>query len=193
MVDLSRFNNSDYDPGRSFLVRAAWLLFGLPLLRCSILPSSAFRRALLRFFGAEIGEGAVIKPGVRIKYPWNLRAGNHCWLGEDSWFDNLAMVTMGDHVCVSQGAYLCTGNHDWADLAFSLITSPIHIEDGAWVAARASIGPGVVIGQGAVVGFGAVVTSNIPPHEIWGGNPAVFLRRREIETSRRSLILSATH
>jgi putative colanic acid biosynthesis acetyltransferase WcaF len=179
-VDLSRFDNAGYDPGRSFLIRTIWFLLGPPLLRCSVLPSSSFRRVLLRVFGAEIGRGSVIKPGVRVKYPWNLKAGEYCWFGEDSWIDNLAPVTLGDHVCISQGAYLCTGNHDWADPTFGLVTRPIRIGDGAWVAARASVGPGAVIGHCAVVGFGAVVSGSIPPYEIHGGNPAVFLRHREI-------------
>jgi len=183
-VDLSRFDNAFYNPGRSFLVRTAWFFLGLPLLRSSMIPSSSFRRALLRFFGSEIGDGVVIKPGVRVKYPWNLKTGKHCWLGEDCWIDNLALVTLGDNVCLSQGVYLCTGNHDWADPAFGLITRPIQIEDGGWVAARASVGPGVVVGEGAIVGFGAVATTSVPAHEIHGGNPAVFLRRREISTDR---------
>jgi putative colanic acid biosynthesis acetyltransferase WcaF len=183
-VDLSRFGmvrDSDYRVGRSFFVRTAWFLLGMPLLRCPILPSSSFRRGLLRWFGAEIGEDAVIKPGVRVKFPWKLKMGDHSWLGEDCWIDNLAPVILGKHVCISQAAYLCTGNHDWSDPAFRLITRSIEIRDGAWIAARASIGPGVVVGEHAVVGFGAVVTGAVPPYEIHGGNPAAFLRRREID------------
>jgi putative colanic acid biosynthesis acetyltransferase WcaF len=186
-VDLSLFDNtrdSGYDIGRSLIVRAAWFLLGLPLLRCPILGSSAFRRRLLRWFGAEIGQGAVIKPGVRVKFPWKLKLGKYCWIGEDCWIDNLAPVTLGDHVCVSQGVYLCTGSHDWSDPAFGLITRPIGIHDGAWIAARVSVGPGAVIGQHAVVGFGSVVSGTIPPYEIHVGNPAKFLRRREIAASR---------
>ena len=95
----------------------------------------------------------------------------------------MAPVTLGDNVCISQGAYLCTGNHDWTDPAFSLITQPIRINDGAWIAARASLGPGVVIGRCSVVGFGAVVTKSIPPNEIHGGNPAKFLQKREMPVS----------
>src|SRR3954451_16529855 len=124
-VDLSTFDiarDSDYRTGGSFLVRTAWFFLGLPLLRCPILPSSSVRRWLLQCFGAEIGVGAVIKPGVRVKFPWKLKMGNHCWLGEDCWIDNLAPVTLGNHVCVSQGVYLCTGNHDCSHEAFRLIT-----------------------------------------------------------------------
>src|SRR5215831_12221797 len=111
VIDLSKYKHS-YHPGRPWIVCAAWFLVGLPLLRCSVLPSSGLRRWLLRLFGAEIGEGAVIKPGVRVKYPWLLRIGRHCWIGEDCWIDNLAQVSLGSNVCLSQGAYLCTGSHD---------------------------------------------------------------------------------
>jgi putative colanic acid biosynthesis acetyltransferase WcaF len=187
-VDLSSFDiarDSDYRVGRSFFVRTAWFLIGMPLLRCPILPSSSFRRHLLRWFGAEVGVGAVIKPGVRVKFPWKLKMGDHCWIGEDCWIDNLAPVTLGNHVCLSQAVYLCTGNHDWSDPAFRLVTQSIQVQDGAWVAARASIGPGAVVGEHAVVGFGAVVTGAVPAFEIHVGNPAAFLRRREITGPRR--------
>jgi putative colanic acid biosynthesis acetyltransferase WcaF len=186
-VDLSLFDNSrntDYQIGRSFVVRVAWFLVGLPLLRCPLIGSSAFRRTLLRWFGADIGPGVVIKPGVRVKFPWKLKLGKSCWIGEDCWIDNLAPVTVGDNACVSQGVYLCTGSHDWSDPAFRLITRPIMIHDGAWVAARVSVGPGAVIGQHAVVGFGSVVSGTVPPYEIHVGNPAAFYRRREIAAPR---------
>jgi putative colanic acid biosynthesis acetyltransferase WcaF len=182
-VDLSRFDNkhdSEYSTGRPFIVCALWFLVGLPLLRCSLVTSSTFRLTLLRLFGAKIGKGAVIKPGVRIKFPWKLKLGNNCWLGEDCWIDNLAPVIMGNNVCVSQGAYLCTGSHDWSDPAFSLMTRSIEINDGAWIAARASLCPGTTIGQHAVVGLGSVVNGRIPAYEIHAGNPAIFVRKREI-------------
>ena len=182
-VDLSGFDSTcqpDYDIGRSFPVRTAWFFLGMPLLRCSLIPSSAFRKSLLRLFGAKIGEGAVIKSGVRVKFPWKLKMGNHCWIGEDCWIDNLAPVVLGDHVCLSQNVYLCTGSHDWTDPRFHLITRAIRIDNGAWIAARVSVGPGATVGNHAVAGFGSVVTGYIPPYEIHGGNPAVFIRRRKL-------------
>jgi len=170
--DLSRFDNRSYHPGRNRLWQAAWFFLGLPLLRCTMLPSSAVRRGLLRLFGARIGKGVVIKPGVRVKYPWRLDIGDFTWIGEDCWIDNLDQVTIGDNACLSQGVYLCTGNHDWKDPAFALRTAPIRIGAGAWVAARASLAPGVSVGECAIAGFGAVVTREIPPFEIHAGNPA---------------------
>jgi putative colanic acid biosynthesis acetyltransferase WcaF len=187
-INLATFDirRTDYEIGRSLFVRVLWFAIGLPLLRCQLLPSSPIRRSILRWFGAEIGQGVVIKPGVRIKFPWKLKIGKHCWIGEDCWIDNLAEVRLGDHVCISQGAYLCTGSHDWSDPSFRLITRSIEIHNGAWIAARASIGPGVVIGEHAVAGFGSVVTAPIPAWEVHSGNPAVFVRRRRISGSARS-------
>ena len=185
-VHLSAFRNEWYRPGRSPLVRMAWFFCGLPVLRLAILPSSSIRRCLLRLFGARVGTGVVIKPGVRVKYPWLLEVGNHCWLGEDCWIDNLAPVKVGSDVCISQGAYLCTGNHDWSDPAFGLVVRPISIEDGAWVGAKAILGPGTAIGECAVVAAGSMVSGRVPAFEIHGGNPAVFLKRRTIGQFQRT-------
>ncbi len=182
-VDLSRFDNSWYRPGRSRLTQALWFLLGLPLLRCSWLPGSRYRRVLLRLFGAKIGRGVVIKPGVRVKYPWRLTIGAFSWIGEDVWIDNLADIRIGSHACISQGAYLCTGNHDWSDPHFGLIVRPIELADGVWVGARALLTPGVTLGEGAVAAAGSVVRSSIPAWEIHAGNPAILVRRRRLSQS----------
>ena len=179
-VDLSTFNNSWYHPGCSILVQASWFFIGLPLLRCSVIPSSTFRVHLLRVFGASIGSSVVIKAGVRVKYPWLISIGDHSWIGEDCWIDNLATVRIGNNVCLSQGSYLCTGNHDWSDPAFGLIVKPITLADGSWVGAKAVICPGVELNENAIAAVGSVVTRSIPPGEIHGGNPAQFVRRRAI-------------
>jgi putative colanic acid biosynthesis acetyltransferase WcaF len=179
-VDLASFANGWYHPGRPAWLRAAWFAVGLPLLRCGWIPSSSFRVRLLRLFGAALGPGMVIKPGVRIKHPWLLAAGRNCWLGEDAWIDNLASVTLGDNVCISQGSYLCTGNHDWSDPAFGLIVRPITLRDGAWAGARSVLCPGVELGEGAIAAAGSVVVRNIPAWEIHAGNPAALIRRRAL-------------
>jgi putative colanic acid biosynthesis acetyltransferase WcaF len=169
-------------------MQIAWFLFGLPLLRSSLLPWSAPRRAILRAFGAAIGRGVVLKPGVRVKYPWFLSIGDHAWIGEDCWIDNFAQVHIGDHACLSQGVYLCTGNHDWSDRSFGYILRPIHIGDGAWVGARSVVCPGVTISRLAIVTAGSVAHKNIPEREIHGGNPAAFLRFRQCDDAVESCV-----
>jgi putative colanic acid biosynthesis acetyltransferase WcaF len=180
-VDLSLYDNSSYSPGRPRWVQALWFFVGLPILRASWIPSSALRRALLRAFGSRIGGGVVIKPGVRVKYPWLLEMGSHCWIGEDAWIDNLASVQLGDHVVLSQGAYLCTGNHDWNDPAFGLIVRPIRIHNYAWVGAKALVCPGIEIATGAIAAAGSVVTQNLDPYVIYAGNPAKPVKTRVIQ------------
>jgi putative colanic acid biosynthesis acetyltransferase WcaF len=177
--DFSKYNNSSYSSGRSRLVEGIWFFFGLPVLRCRLLPCSSIRSSILRLFGAEIARKVVLKPGIRVKYPWLLSVGEHSWIGEDVWIDNLVPVTIGANVCVSQGAYLCTGNHDWSDFAFGLCARPIVLVDGSWVGARAVICPGVRIEMCGVAAAGSVVTSSIPAYEIHAGNPARLVHRRK--------------
>jgi putative colanic acid biosynthesis acetyltransferase WcaF len=141
---------------------------------------------LLRLFGARIGCGVVIKPGVRVKFPWRLRIGNHSWIGESVWLDDLCEISIGSNCCISQGAYLCTGNHDWSDPSFRLILKPIVLCDGAWVGAHAIVCPGVTLGEQAVATAGSVVTKDIPPLEIHAGNPAAVTRRRVLGPPRQS-------
>jgi putative colanic acid biosynthesis acetyltransferase WcaF len=133
---------------------------------------------LLRGFGAHIGSGCRLKPGLRIKFPWRFRCGDHCWLGEDVWIDNLAPVRLGDRVCLSQGAYLCTGNHDFRSPEFGLRLGPVCVGSDAWIAARAVLAPGTGVGEGAVVGLGAVTGGEIAPGVILRGNPAVAVGLR---------------
>jgi len=171
-VDLSSYNGGGYSPGRGILVQTLWYLTSLLLFESGLLPSSRVKRGLLRLFGARVGAKAVIKPHVRIKFPWRLALGDHVWLGQEVWIDNLADVTIGSNVCLSQRVYLCTGSHDYGRPTFDLITRPIIIEEGSWVAASALVLPGVRIGAGAVVAAGSVVTKEIPPGTIAAGQPA---------------------
>ncbi|MEM8865170.1 MAG: hypothetical protein AAGF31_06435, partial [Planctomycetota bacterium] len=111
-TDLSGFTVGDYSPGRSRVVQLLWYYTSLVLFESSWFPFVGPKVWLLRCFGAQIGDGVVIKPNVRIKFPWRLTVGDHCWIGQEAWIDNIAAVEIGNHVCVSQGAYFCTGNHD---------------------------------------------------------------------------------
>ncbi len=190
-VRLREFDNAWYQPGRSRLWQAAWFFLGMPVLRCPVLPSSGLRVRLLKIFGAQVGSGVVIKPGVRVKYPWQLKVGDDCWFGEDCWIDNLAKVELSRDVCLSQGAYLCTGNHDWSDPAFGLIIGPISLGAGSWVGARAVVAPGVTLGEHAVAAAGSVVTKSIPAWQIHAGNPAVFVRQRKLRGATDGALMPA--
>jgi len=166
------------DRGRSSITEAVWYVVQW-LLVSSWMPGSGYRRFILRSFGAKIGRGVVFRPGLRVTMPWKLEIGDDCWIGRDVWIDNLAPVRIANNVCISQGAYFCTGNHDWLDPSFRLITEPITLEPGSWVGAKAVLCPGVILNTCAIAAAGSVVQKSIPEYEIHAGNPARFVRRRE--------------
>ena len=179
-IDLSRPDNTELIRGAPLWLEALWYFLGLPMLRSPLITSSAFRCRLLRVFGAKIGKGVHIKPGLRVKFPWYLEVGDHSWLGEDLWIDNLADVKIEAHCCLSQGVYLCTGNHDWSSVNMRLFRRPITCRRGCWIGAKAMLCPGVVVGAGAIVSAGSVVTGNIPEMEVHAGNPAQFVSFRKL-------------
>jgi putative colanic acid biosynthesis acetyltransferase WcaF len=185
-IQLRRYDNSWFRPGRNSAWRAAWVFFGQPIFGCTLLPFSGLRVQLLRLFGAQVGSGVVIHSGVQVKYPWHFVAGNDCWIGERAWIDNLTTVRLGNDVCISQGAYLCTGNHDWTDAAFGLFIRPISLNDGAWAGAMCMLLPGTRLEEGAVVAAGSVASGTIPRFEIHAGNPASFVRMRKVRDRNAS-------
>lgn len=180
-VDLSRFDVGDYRPGRGFVVRLSWFIVNAIFLQNPLNPSAKLKIVLLRLFGAKIGNGVVLKPSINVKHPWMLEIGDHAWIGEQVWLDCLVPITIGAHACVSQGVYLCTGNHDWSDPAFGYKLQPIVIEDGAWVGARATVLPGVTVASHSIVTGGAVISKNTEPFMIYSGNPAVAIKKRIIK------------
>lgn len=179
-VDLSKYDNSWYDPGRGLVGRLVWHCVNVCLIQNPLNLSSSLKIGLLRLFGAGIGGGVTLKPGINVKYPWHVEIGVHSWIGENVWIDSLAPVKIGANVCISQGAYLCTGNHDWTDPAFGLMVKPIIIEDGAWIGAHATVLPGVVIAGGSVITAGSVAARSTEPYMIYAGNPAVAIKKRLI-------------
>lgn len=136
--------------------------------------------ALLRAFGARVGKGVVIKPAVNIKYPWKLSIGNHVWVGEKAWIDNLAQVSIADNCCISQGAMLLCGNHNFRKTTFDLITLPIILQEGAWVGAHSVVCPGVTCASHSVLAVNSVATKNLEPYAIYQGNPATKVKERII-------------
>lgn len=185
-IDLLNFDNSWYFSGRGVLVRTIWYFVNAFFINSSINPSSVLKAALLRLFGARIGSGVVLKPSISVKYPWHLEISDNSWIGENVWLDCLAPIKIGHDVCVSQGVYICTGNHDWSDPAFGLMVAPVTIEDGAWIGARATIGPGVRVGAHGVITIGTVVVKDTEPYSIYSGNPAAFLRLRKLRMAMES-------
>ncbi|MGH1420099.1 MAG: WcaF family extracellular polysaccharide biosynthesis acetyltransferase [Hyphomicrobiaceae bacterium] len=179
LVNLNAYKSSEFQRGRSGFVEGMWCLIQA-LFIASFVPGSMHRCFLLRLFGAKVGQRVVLKPGLKIKFPWRLQIANDVWIGENVWIDNLTMVTINSNVCVSQGAYLCTGNHNWTSPNFDLITAPITIDDCVWVAARSTVGPGVNVSQGAILTIGSVATDDLEPWTINSGNPAKRVKARRL-------------
>ena len=161
------------DRGRPKWFEAVWYLVKIVFFLSALPWPSSLKVSFLRAFGAKIGRGVVIKPRINIYLPWRLEVGNHSWIGEEVFILNFDPVRIGSHACVSQRAFLCTGNHDFRDEKFSFRSAPISIGDGAWVGAAVFVGPGVEIGDEAVVTAGAVVLKSLPAGRICSGNPAV--------------------
>lgn len=179
-VDLSKYDNRWFMPG-GILKRGSWYMLNLLFLKSSVLPFYGFKRFILRAFGARLGKGVIVKPGVSIKYPWLLTVGDHCWIGEKVWIDNLAGVTMGNNVCISQGALLLCGNHDFTKEYFDLLVQPILLEDGVWIGARAIVCPGTVCKSHAVLTAGSVARGVLEPYTIYQGNPVIAVKPRLIK------------
>jgi putative colanic acid biosynthesis acetyltransferase WcaF len=182
-VDNSLYNNDWYGNkiGASRSQQVLWYFFNVLFFINPLNPSSALKKFILKLFGAKIGKGVVIKPRVNIKYPWKLFIGDHSWIGEKVWIDNLANVVIGKSVCISQGAMLLTGNHNYAAKEFDLMVLAISVEDGVWLGAKSVVCPGVTCKTHSVLSVQSVATKNLEGFTIYQGNPAVAIKDRIIQ------------
>jgi len=163
--------------GRSRHVEILWYICKLTFFLSPLPWPSGLRRRLLAF-GAKVGEGLYIRPGVNIHLPWKLTIGEHCWIGEDTVILNLAPVTLHDHVALAHQVSLAAAGHDIGSRTMAYRNAPIVIERGPWVATRAFVGPGVTIGEYAVVAAGAIVMRDVASRSVVDGNPAKEIARR---------------
>ena len=179
-TDLSKFNNNWYKPGKNIIVRVLWYFTNIIFFKNSFNTLNFSKTFLLRLFDAKIGKGVIIKPAVNIKYPWHLKIGDYSWIGENVWIDNLADVEIGDNVCVSQGALLLCGNHNFKKSTFDLMISKIIIEDGVWIGAKTIVIGGITCHSHSILTVGSVASKNLNTYGIYKGNPAVSIKKREI-------------
>ena len=179
-TDLSKYNNREYNPGKK-AVRIVWYFVNTIFFHSHIFPLSGLKVFILKLFGAKVGRGVVIKPGVNIKYPWKLEIGDYSWIGEDVWVDNLNKVLIGDNVCISQGAMLLCGNHNFKFSTFDLITKPIIFEEGVWIGAKSVVCPGVILKSHSILCVGSVANRDLDSYCVYKGNPAVKIKERYIK------------
>ncbi len=180
-VSLRLFDGSNFDKGASFLKIASWYFVNALWVRPAWIPFMGWKIMLLKIGGGKIGTGTCLKPGVIVKSPWNLEIGNDCWIGENVWIDNLDKVRIGSDVCISQGAMLLTGNHDYSISSMPYRNAPIVIEDGAWIGAKTIVCPGVTVHKNAILTVGSVATHDLDENGIYQGNPAKKIRERIIK------------
>lgn len=167
-----------FDRGRPKPVEALWYLLKCAFFLSPLPFPSRLKCAILRAFGAKVGRGVVLKPRINIHFPWKLSIGDHAWIGEEVFILNLEPVSIGAHCCLSQRAFICTGNHDYRRPDMAYRSQPIVIQDGAWVGAQVFVSPGVTIGTDAVITAGSVVTRSLPAETLCSGNPCVPVKPR---------------
>lgn len=184
-VDLRLYSRREdllegYRYGGSLVARVLWHYVSAIVFQSQLFPVYGIKVRLLRRFGAKVGEGVLIKPGVTIKYPWYLEIGDNVWIGEGAWLDCTTTLRVGSNVLISQGAFICCGSHDWNDPGMGSYTRPIVIEDGVWICAFARVVLGVTIGEDAVVLMGASVLRDCEPSGIYQGAPAERVGTRRV-------------
>jgi putative colanic acid biosynthesis acetyltransferase WcaF len=175
--------NQDTYKGASFSIknragRVVWAIVYSIFFRFSPRPLHQWRSLLLRLFGAKVGKGVHVYPGVKIWAPWNIEFGDECGIASGVTLYSQGKITIGRRAVISQGAHLVTGTHDYTRSGFPLFTSPIKIGDEVWIAAEAFIHPGITINDGCVVGARSVVNKDLPGWMVCAGHPCKPLKPR---------------
>jgi putative colanic acid biosynthesis acetyltransferase WcaF len=170
--DLGRFSLPPGFRGRPAWLVQTWWLVEQFLFRLSPQALYGWRRGLLRLFGAKIGEGVLLRPTVRVTYPWKVSIGERSWIGDDVVLYSLGEISIGSDTVISQKSYICTGTHDHTRVTFDISASPVVIGSQVWIAADVFVAPGVTIGDGAVVGARSTVLGDLPEGMVSFGRPA---------------------
>lgn len=178
-IKLASFNNDWYKPGSKLKI-IVWYFVNIAFMRNPLFPFSSLKVFLLKMFGASIGRNVLIKPSVSVKYPWKLKIDDNVWIGEHVWIDNLAEVIIENDVCVSQGALLLCGNHNFKKSTFDLIVGEIHLEEGVWIGAKSIVCGGVKCKSHSILSVNSVASKNLDAFTIYRGNPAIEVAKRVI-------------
>ena len=185
--DLATFELPSHFRGRSALVVQLWWLTQALLFHTSPQFLYGWRNALLRLFGAKIGRNVIIRPSVRVTYPWKLEIGDNSWVGDYVELYTLGEIKIGNNAVVSQYTYLCTGSHDMRSASFDIYAKPIVVEDEAWVASGVFVHPGVTVAHCSVVGARSVLSKNTEPFGIYSGYPAERVGTRAMRPASDSV------
>lgn len=178
--DLSRFHLPSIFRGRSSAAVQLWWLVQATIFRWSPQFFYGFRASLLRAFGATVGQGVVIRPTVKVTYPWKVTIGDYAWVGDDVVLYSLGEIDIGDNAVVSQRSYLCAADHDYTQVDFPIRSRKITVGSESWLAADVFVAPGITIGKGAVIGARSSVFKDMPPGMVCFGYPCVAVKERVI-------------
>ena len=178
---LSKFKLPENFRGRNAFVVQLWWLVQAILFSTSPQFLYGYRRFLLRMFGASIGKKVIIRPSVKITYPWKVIIGDYSWIGDDVVLYSLGDIEIGNNVVISQKSYICTASHDYLKSDFPIFAKKNSIGDGCWLATDVYVAPGVTIGKGTVIGARSSVYKDIISNKICVGNPAKIIRDRKID------------
>ena len=181
MQQLNTFKLPKNFRGRNAFVVQLWWLVQSILFSNSPQFMYGFRRFLLRLFGAKIGKDVIIRPTVRITYPWKVSIGDYSWIGDDVVLYSLGEIEIGNNVVVSQKSYICAASHDYLKSNFPIFAQKVTIKDECWLATDVFVAPGITIHRGTVVGSRSSVYKDLPENKVCMGNPAKIIRERKIE------------
>lgn len=175
--ELDKFRLPKGFRGKNAFIVQLWWLVDATLFRTSPQLMYKWRVAILRLFGAKIGSNVIIRPSVKITYPWKISIGDNSWVGDEVTLYSLGNISIGRNTIISQKSYLCTGGHDYKTRSFDIYSKPITIGDSVWVAADVFISPGTVIDDSVIVGARSSVFKNLQSNSLYVGNPAVFVKK----------------
>lgn len=179
--DLKRYKTPKNFRGKSKVIVQIWWLVQASFFKMSPQGFYGWRRFLLKCFGANIGKNVIIRPTVKITYPWKVVIGENSWIGDDVVLYSLGEIYIGKNAVISQKSYLCTGSHEYTKLDFPIYNKKIVISDECWIATDVFVSPGVTIGKGSIIGSRSSVFKDMPEGWICYGNPAKPIKRREVE------------
>lgn len=178
---LNKYDNSPHSVGAGRIKQILWLVLSAIFFKNSLSVLGKIKILILRSMGAEVGNGVVIKQRVHIKYPWKLKIGDHCWIGEDVWLDNVEDIIIDKNVCISQGALLLTGSHDHKKEAFDYLCGAIYLEEGVWIGAKAIVAKNVRCKSHSILSINSVAEKDLEPYVIYKGNPCRPVMKRKIQ------------
>lgn len=170
-IDLRSYDVADWERVKPKWYVMLWWLVQAIAFPLSLHNFNSFRCYLLRLFGAEIGRGVVIRPSARFTFPWKIKIGDYSWIGDNVILYSLDRIEIGCHSVISQKSYLCTGSHDFEVPSFTLVTAPIIVGNGVWIATDCFVAAGVNIGANSVIGARSSVIKSIPAQQVAWGSP----------------------